>query len=222
MDKRNGANGRGKKHFNPDEIKVGDIITSDDILGIDREMADKLPPPGWLRGEASPFCLDRIFSHREMGAGCPTGSFPTSNTSIRIDKKTIFMSRIEELRENINEVRGRTIEILNDEILNSRDRIKEEGDAFLKEHPPADYAHFSSSLFPRMTDAEAHRIVGRIKFPKPEDLLDKTNLQLNFYDLTWEDFSNPDFLVELETKEVLSHGELEKIVEIRDAFSTKR
>jgi hypothetical protein len=65
MNKRNGGRKRDDKRFNPDDIKVGDTITSDDILGIDRQAVDDLPPPGWLRGDASPIPMD-IFDCRAV------------------------------------------------------------------------------------------------------------------------------------------------------------
>jgi hypothetical protein len=65
MDKQNGARRKGRKPFNVDEINVGDVVTSDDILGIDRQAVDDLPPPGWLRGNASPIPMD-IFDCRAV------------------------------------------------------------------------------------------------------------------------------------------------------------
>ena len=46
-----------RSHFT-DNLQPGDIITGEDILGVDRRETDALPPPGWLRGEASPFTMD--------------------------------------------------------------------------------------------------------------------------------------------------------------------
>jgi hypothetical protein len=48
-----------------DNLHVGDIITGEDILGIDDRAGDTLPPVGWLRGAASPFPMD-VFDCRAV------------------------------------------------------------------------------------------------------------------------------------------------------------
>jgi len=48
------------------------------------------------------------------------------------------------------------------------------------------------------------------------------DLNVNFYDLTWEDFKNQQFLDELAKKEVFSKGDLKEIVSMRDVFEIKK
>lgn len=141
---------------------------------------------------------------------------------IRIERKNEFIARIDALKEQIEDVRKNTIQAMAEEILNSSDRVREEVLAFLRENPPKGYKDYQESLFQRKAESEANRIISRIKFPEPEDLLDKMDLRLNFYDLTWEDFKNQAFLDELAKKEVFSKGDLHQIVSMRDAFEVKR
>ncbi len=140
---------------------------------------------------------------------------------ISIGQKQAFVRRIEELRSQIKDVRTKTIEAMTEEVLNSSDRVKKEVLAFLRENPPEGYERFQESLFERKAEALANRVVGSIKFPEPEDLLGKMAFRVNFYDLTWDDFKDEEFLKELAEKGVLSKGEVSDIVSMRDAFASK-
>lgn len=138
-----------------------------------------------------------------------------------IGRKQEFITKLDELRSRITDVRTKTIEAMTEEVLNSSDRVKKEVLAFLRENPPEGYERFQESLFERKAEALANRVVGSIKFPEPEGLLGKMAFRVNFYDLTWDDFKDEDFLQELAEKQVFSTGELNDIVSMREAFAAK-
>ena len=63
--RKNAVHRTAKASAFTDDLKPGDIISSDDILGIDKGVAEALPPVGWLRGAASPFGMD-VFDCRAV------------------------------------------------------------------------------------------------------------------------------------------------------------
>lgn len=105
-----------------------------------------------------------------------------------------------------------------EEILNSSDRIKEEVLRISAEGIQG----LSGITLPTQGGIRGESDHQSDRFPEPEDLLDKRDLRLNFYDLTWENFKNRAFLDELAKKEVFSKGGLDQIVSMRDAFEVKR
>jgi hypothetical protein len=59
MGKRRNVRARNSRRSgDPASIQPGDILSTDELLGIDPEQVKHLPPTGWLRGEASPFPFD--------------------------------------------------------------------------------------------------------------------------------------------------------------------
>jgi len=141
---------------------------------------------------------------------------------IRQERKGKFTARVDELKGQIKGVRAKMLHVMAEEILNSSDRVKQELVTFFKANPPEEYKSYQASLFQRKTESLVNQIVGSIKFPEPETLLDKMDVHVNFYDLTWEDFRNQEFLDELARKEVFSKGDLKQIVSMRDAFEVKK
>jgi len=61
-------------------------------------------------------------------------------------------------------------------------------------------------------------ILAEIKFPKPKIILDKLFLKYYFYDVTFQDFHNENFLGELLKKNVINKKDLNKIVEFKKVF----
>jgi len=152
----------------------------------------------------------------------PIGS--RDKSIIHIEEKEEFNKKVEQLQSKLDETRQQIVIWLAEEILNSGDRLKNELKNFFKEYPPKEYIQYQSqkSLFERKTESLATQIVARIKIPEPSELLAKMEIRINFYDLTWDDFRNQQFLDELVEKEVFDKGAMEQIIKMKDVYAVKK
>ena len=131
------------------------------------------------------------------------------------------MEKIKELKDKISKLNKNIPQYLDEEILKSNKRIKKELERFLKANPPENIKNYEPSLFDDKVDVIVSRILGCIKYPDPHKIISRIDLKVNFYDLTFEDFKNDDFLKELADREIMKKGEIEEIVSIRKAFGAK-
>jgi len=138
-----------------------------------------------------------------------------------ISKREDFVKEIKRLKKNIKKVNESIPQYLDEEILKSKKRIRIEIGEFLKTNPPDEIKNYQPSLFNDKIDDIVNGILNSIKYPDPNKIIAKMSLKENFYNLTYEDFENDDFLKELEGKEIMKKGEIDKIVSFRDAFQAK-
>ena len=93
---------------------------------------------------------------------------------------------------------------------------------FIKENPPEEIKNYQPDLLRRKTIDIVSQILNSIKYPEPKDLLNKMSLKVNFYDLTFEDFNDDEFLKELKDRELMAEGEINDIVSFRKAFEASK
>jgi len=139
---------------------------------------------------------------------------------ISIENKQEFILELEKIRENIVKLNKIIPQHLDSEILSSKEKIQNELMRFLKENPPEEIKSYQVDLFNRKTQDIVSQILNSIKYPEPSELLNKMSLKINFYDLTYEDFKDDDFLKELKDRELMAEGEINDIVAFRKAFET--
>lgn len=141
---------------------------------------------------------------------------------IKVSKKKEFKEKVSEIEKDIENFRNSTLEKLEEEVLNRKEAIKNALLDFLKENPPKDYKKYSTDLFTRKIQNDAHDIVSRIRFPKLKDILLDMELKYNFYDLTIEDFRDEELISEFRKKGILTSAELDEIVAFKDAFEAAK
>ena len=140
---------------------------------------------------------------------------------ISISKKEIFKEKICDLKKEISELNKMIPQYLDEEILKSKSRIRGELKKFLEENPPEEIKGYNQEILKVKVDDIVYGIVSKIKYPKPQKIIKNIDLKINFYDLTFEDFKDDDFLRELKDHEIMKEGEIKDIVSMREAFEAK-
>jgi len=137
---------------------------------------------------------------------------------ISVENKQDFISEIDKTKKDIDKLNKIISQHLDAEILSSKERIQGELMRFLNENPPEEIKNYQLDLFRRKTKDIVSQILNSIKYPEPSTLIKKMSLKVNFYDLTFEDFKDDEFLKELKDRELMAEGEINDIVSFREAF----
>jgi hypothetical protein len=148
-------------------------------------------------------------------------SIKARNKSIlKKNTRTEFKDRIKAIDVKLDKWHQMLPQILNAEILRSKENIRKEALMFFQQNIPE---HIEEMYYPaNYTEAikdYVEQILQTISFPNHKNLVKATNLKVNYYDLTWEDFYDNELLDELN-----SHGFMDKeeIVRIKEAFEIKK
>lgn len=100
-------------------------------------------------------------------------------------------------------------------------RIKNEMKTFLSSNPPEEIKNYKPNHLEDKIEDIISKILNSIKYPDPHKIINSISINENFYDLTFEDFKDKNFLKELEKKGIMEKGEIEKIVSFKKAFEIK-
>jgi len=137
---------------------------------------------------------------------------------VSVEKKQELIAEVDKIKESIDKLNKIIPQHLDSEILSSKDRIQGELMRFLRENPPEEIRNYQPDLFRRKTTDMVSQILNSIKYPEPANLLKEMSLKANFYDITFEDFKDDEFLKELKDRQLMAKGEIKDIVTFRKAF----
>ena len=141
---------------------------------------------------------------------------------IKIEDKLNLKGEIEKIKKEIPEVNKQIRDFIKMEVLNSKKQIQKELHDFLIENPPDNLKDYKDNLFKESIEDEVNKIINHIKFPEPDQILNKVSIKNNFYDLTFEDFKDPELLSEFSDKGIMNSNDIESIVKIKNAFEVKK
>lgn len=126
---------------------------------------------------------------------------------IQRDEKADFEKNIKLIENEILDTKKNILNKLQGEINNSRKSIEKSLFDFLLSNPPESAKNLFGEVLADNITYEVSKIVSRIKFPEASSLIDDMKLDLFYYDITWEDLNNKDFLIEMQEKKLLSNKE---------------
>lgn len=141
---------------------------------------------------------------------------------IQVSEKKKLLSKLDEIKKEIDNYKKCTLEGLEKEILRRKKTIKKELRDFFIANPPKEYQNFSESLQIDKIDDLVQQIISKIKFPDVNKLISDLKLKYNFYDLTFEDFRDDELIKEFREKKILESEELDDIISIRAAFEAAK
>lgn len=141
---------------------------------------------------------------------------------LRVDRKSEFLEKIGELKDSIPAAKKQVLNLLENEILNSEERIKKELTTFLTENLPEEFSDFAPDIRTRKIEQYINKLVSSIHFPPSTTILKNVELGVYFYNLTYEDFKDDNLLEEFKEKGIMDSNDLESIVKIKEAFEAKR
>jgi len=96
---------------------------------------------------------------------------------------------------------------IQNEIGNTRMKIKENLLAFLLANPPEEYKQYSDNVLSAEIINDVDKIVSSIPFPKAHEILEKMSIKQRPYDLTWEDLNDKEVLDDMVKKELITENE---------------
>ena len=139
---------------------------------------------------------------------------------IRIEQKDEFLRTVESLNKEFKRMNTQLCAILDKEIEKAKQKIyKYLNDYFEIKDTMNSIINEQKSFFG--TYSPAARIMSKIQFPKPESILGKLKLTVNFYDLTWQDFSDSKLLEEFRKKGIMESSDINDIVKFTTALALK-
>jgi hypothetical protein len=137
--------------------------------------------------------------------------------------KLNFENEMSNLNLEIEEVQAELPDLLKNEEEKTRQMIRKELLQYFKKKPLKEFKHLKDKIQrEQKTEDYVELIVNRIDFPNLDKLVEKMVLRFHIYDLTWNDFSDEDLLKEFRTKKILASKNLDNIVELKEAYGTKK
>jgi hypothetical protein len=126
---------------------------------------------------------------------------------IRREMISSFKKEIELFENMIKNTSNNILNKLQGEIQDSRKKIENNLYNFLIVNPPEELSGLQDEVLYHELRNLVNSIVNKIKFPNAKGLLNELKLIYSFYDITWEDLNETDFITELQEKELLSRKE---------------
>lgn len=113
--------------------------------------------------------------------------------------------------------------MLEDGRLKTLDLLKNELEAYFKTTEPDELKFLNDPVIKKKKLVEIiNKIVLSVKFPEVNKLLENISLSELFYDLTWNDFKDDKLHREFREKEIMSSDDIDSIVNLKDAYETKK
>ena len=126
---------------------------------------------------------------------------------IKRDTLGQFKKRIAEVVKKIKELNEKLSNELQAEIVATRKKIKENLLEFLLANPPEVYKHYKDDVLMAEISNDVNQIVSGIQFPKAHEILEKMNITIRPYDLTWEDLNDEEVLNEMVGYQLITQDE---------------
>jgi hypothetical protein len=144
---------------------------------------------------------------------------------IQVEMKEAFRARLEKIKNEIKEINKDLPDILEKASMPSKNLIVAESIKFYSANPaklPSEIAQYKdNALREKKLKEYVEQMVSNI-FPKTSKLIEKITLKDYYYDLTFQDFSDDNFIKELQKKEIVKEDDIKDIVEMKNAFSERR
>jgi hypothetical protein len=146
-----------------------------------------------------------------------------SNKSILIkNRKGAFEKAIRSINKTVTEAKSKLINDIDIEIENSKTQLGEELYQYFLKNPPKEILeNFRPERIPSKCSDYVFKIINKMNFPDPTKMVEGMRLITNFYDLTWNDFSDEELLKEFKEKGILEE-DLDAIRQLRPAFEVRK
>ena len=126
---------------------------------------------------------------------------------IKREIKTLFESKIKAFQKEIEDARINLMNKLQAEIQHSRKGIENNLYEFLSVNIPEELSNLSGDVLENEIKNFVLSILTKIKFPKAKVLLSGLKLEYSYYDITWEDLNNKEFIKEIQDKRLITNKE---------------
>lgn len=137
---------------------------------------------------------------------------------IKVDKKARFEAEVHAIKERLVELRAKAVNELQKEINKTIAVLREELTMFFRKNPPIEYQYYEESVLNDSIKNSVEKILTKIKFPHPSDMLDKLGITLHYYDLTFQDIQDKELISEMRDRGIIVEKDNSDFVRYRDAF----
>ena len=142
---------------------------------------------------------------------------------IKMDVKEKFVDELIKLKKETETLNISLTTMLEEGKLNTIDLLKKELKAFFLANEPDELKNINRpDIKERKLEDIISTITASVKFPEISKLIEKISLTELFYDLTWNDFKDEKLHKEFREKEIMESDDIEQIVNMKDAYETKR
>lgn len=139
---------------------------------------------------------------------------------LAIGEKTKFESELDALRNTIGQLKSDSIEVIASHMELLQESLERDLLEFLEANPKVLYRGFKEpSIFDedkmlKSAQSKAKRIVyGMVKWPEPEELVEKFDINVKYSDITYEDLRNKDYIVELKEIGLITEADEKKLAD---------
>jgi hypothetical protein len=144
-------------------------------------------------------------------------SIRNDKSILKKENKAAFLEALEELRSLAVEKKKILLNKVQTAINNSEDTLRNELTIFFNSVIP-----LQGENAKRMMEKEINKIIGKINLPGAASLISKINIEVMFYELTWEDLYDKKFNDWFAKNELISKADNEKIASFQNAFTIKK
>jgi hypothetical protein len=137
-------------------------------------------------------------------------------------RKQEFTAKVEELKENLKTAKTKFGQFFQEQINQLQNRLTEELKAFFQTNPP-DALKYSmgTSFYEESLQKYVSKIILNINYPNLQKELEKVEIIVRYFDVTWEVLHDPKFLKEMVEKELINEAESSEVANIQQAFEQK-
>lgn len=204
------------------------VALPDDIpLGVSKALQDKLRTKMRVfSGDELPALQDFRDFRREVDAFRDKYSTYLPSRKMRIfrtEKKRQLLDELAALRKKIPALVAALAADVMAAIGSTEKDLEDEVVRLLMADPPGDYGVFKAhpDVLENVIRRDARRMVSRIRFPEPQEILGRIELKEHFYEMTWEDFSDDDFIRELREAGIVNKDSADELRNLTAAFEAK-
>lgn len=126
---------------------------------------------------------------------------------IKREEKFEFEKSLNSIIKDINKIKDDILNLLQQEILATHDRISINLFDFLMDNPPVELTGLKGTVLENAVRKATNKIMASIRFPLAIELLSELKLQWSFYDITWQDLNDDEVVKELQNHGLISDKE---------------
>lgn len=145
---------------------------------------------------------------------------PTMSILHRKNKVT-FENEIEQLNKKLKIETFKLVNIIQESIEQMLSRFKLELMELYRKYPPDSYSWAEPENLEKLFQRDIDRIIGQMQIPDANSLIEKLNVKCHYYDLTYHDLLDEEFLGWCWEAGIISSSDEHELAEFKTAFPSK-
>lgn len=135
---------------------------------------------------------------------------------LKIETKSEFIADIKSLTEDLGKIKTTIYSAMIDEVESAKKNLQSTMETFLIENPTEDMVNMGEGNYQKMAKTISKGLVGRINVD-PAKLISKFKIDCHFADITFEDLSDKELLIEFTEKKLIDEADVNQLAEFGKA-----